>query len=171
MTKRRWFEAAATLGTVASLAALAAAGPVAGDETRAGRRGGGRGVALAEYLGLTEQQKASWQALHEQQRQQMKPVLEEGRALREKLRAAIEAKEPDPRAVGEATLAMEAHRRQVRATREAFQSRLEDLLSPDQKQKLEAFEAARRSMGGGRDGHRGPRAERGGPREARPIEG
>lgn len=142
-----------------ALATVAAAQPAAG-ERRAPRRGGEGGAALAEYLGLSEQQKASWRALHEQGREEMKPLLEEGRALRQRQREAAEAVSPDPAAVGEATLALEAHHRRVREQREAFRARLEGLLSPEQKEKLEAFEAARRAQRGDREARRGSRPAR-----------
>jgi Spy/CpxP family protein refolding chaperone len=176
MTKRRWFGvAAATLWTAASVATFAAASPAAGDRARPVRRGEGRGTAVAEYLGLSEQQKASWRALHERQREEMKPLLEEGRALRQRLREAIEAREPDPTAVGQATLAMEAHRRALRERREAFHAQLVGLLDPAQKEKLHAFEAARRTLRPGRsERHPHPvdvRGPAGRARAATPVEG
>jgi Spy/CpxP family protein refolding chaperone len=148
---------------------MAAAG-TAGDEPRSGRRGGRGGAALAEYLGLTEQQKTAWRALHEERREAMTPAAEEGRALRKKLREAVEAPSPDPTAVGVATLALEAHHKKMQAEREAFRQKLEAVLDPAQKEKLKAFEAARRTLGGGRDGRRGPRPARRSP-EAPPTEG
>jgi Spy/CpxP family protein refolding chaperone len=172
MTKRGLFGAAAALVPVVTFVAIASAAPQAGDEPRAVRRAGraGRGgAALAEYLGLTEQQKASWRALHEQRREQMKPILEEGQALRKRLREAVEAPSPDPTAVGEATLALKAHRRKMQAEREAFQAKLEGLLDPAQREKLQAFEAARRTLDTGRDRRRGSRPGRRSP-EA-PVEG
>jgi len=149
----------------------AAQEPPAGDGTgrhRAGReqRRGGR---LAEYLGLDAQQKAAVQKVHQQQREEMKPVMEEGRALRKRLREAVEAASPDATAVGEATLALEAHRQKARAQREAFRQKLEGLLDPAQKEKLKAFESGRRT-GMGRDGRRGHRLHRR-PPQAPPVEG
>jgi Spy/CpxP family protein refolding chaperone len=165
---KHFLGVAATILSVTACAAIAPA--AAGDEPRAVRRAGRGGAALAEYLGLTDQQKASWRALHEQRREEMKPIVEEGRALRKRLREAVAAPSPDPTAVGEATLALEAHRQKVRAEHEAFRAKLEGLLDPGQKEKLKAFEAARRTLGGGRDGRRGPRPARRSP-EARPVEG
>ena len=169
MTKRRWLGVAAVLSAAAWAATAAWAGQVAGDEPRAARRAGRGGAALAEYLGLTEQQKTAWRALHEERREAMKPIAEEGSALRKKLREAVEASSPDPTAVGEATLALEAHHKKVQAEREAFRQKLEAVLDPAQKEKLKAFEAAR----GGRGrpwGLRG-RGLQGGERQAPPNEG
>jgi len=134
------------------------------------RHAGRGGAALAEYLGLTEQQKTAWRALHEERREAMTPVVEEGSALRQRLREALQAPSPDPTAVGEAALALEAHRQKTRAQHEAFQTKLEGLLDPAQKEKLKAFEAARRTLGAGRDGRRGGRPARRAP-ETRPVEG
>lgn len=171
MTKRRWLGvAAATLSAAACAATIAPAGQAAGDEPRAMRHAGRGGAALAEYLGLTEQQKTAWRALHEERREAMKPVVEEGSALRKRLREALQAPSPDPTAVGEAALALEAHRQKTRAQHEAFQTKLEGLLSPAQKEKLKAFEAARRTLGAGREGRRGGRPARRAP-ETRPVEG
>jgi Spy/CpxP family protein refolding chaperone len=164
MTKRGFLGAAAAILSVAAIGAVASAQPArtTGDERRPAWRGRG-GAALAEYLGLTDQQKAEWRTLHEQRREQMKPMMEEGRSLRKKLREAIEASSPDPRTVGEATLALEAHHKKVQAEREAFRQKLEAALDPAQKEKLKAFEAARgwgRGMGrgfGARGFHRGER--------------
>ena len=170
MTKRRWLGVAATALSVAACVAIASAGETEGDEPRAMRHAGRGGAALAEYLGLTEQQKTAWRALHEERREAMKPVVEEGSALRQRLREALQAPSPDPTAVGEATLALEAHRQKTRAQHEAFQTKLEGLLDPAQKEKLKAFEAARRTLGAGRDGRRGGRPVRRAP-EKRPVEG
>ena len=170
MTKRRWLGVAAALSAAACAATIALAGEAGGDEPRAMRHAGGGGAALAEYLGLTEQQKTAWRALQEERREAMKPVVEEGSALRQRLREALQAPTPDPTAVGEAALALEAHRQKTRAQHEAFQTKLEGLLDPAQKEKLKAFEAARRTLGAGRDGRRGGRPVRRAP-EKRPVEG
>jgi Spy/CpxP family protein refolding chaperone len=169
MRKRGFFGAAAAVLSVGTLAAIVSAEAPTGDERRAERRAGGRGAALAESLGLTDQQKAEWNALHEKQREEMKPVMEEGRALRKRLREAVEAASPDATAVGEATLALEAHRQKARAQREAFRQKLEGLLDPAQKEKLKAFESGRRT-GMGREGRRGHRLHRR-PPQAPPVEG
>jgi Spy/CpxP family protein refolding chaperone len=171
MTKTGLLGAAAAVLSVATVAAIASAAPQAAADRRPAWRGDRAGARLAEYLRLTDQQKAEWRALHEQRREQMKPVMEEGRALRTKLREAIIAPSPDPKAVGEATLALEAHHEKVRAEREAFQQKLEAVLDPAQKEKLQAFEAARgwcmgRGMGRGFRGH----GLRGAQRQAPPAE-
>jgi Spy/CpxP family protein refolding chaperone len=145
MAKRVLRGAAAAIISAAAIGAVstAQAAQATGDERRPGRRVSRGGAALAEYLGLTEPQKADWRALHEQRREQMEPMREEGRALRKKLREAVEAASPDATAVGQVTLALEAHHKKMSAEREAFRQKLEGLLDPAQREKLKAFEAAR----------------------------
>jgi Spy/CpxP family protein refolding chaperone len=154
MSKRSILGMTAAILSVAAGAAIASDEPAGREERRAERRVGHGRAALVEYLGLTDQQKTGWRALHEQRREAMKPFAEEGRALRQRLREAVEAPTPDPAAVGEATLALKAHREKARAEREGFRAKLEGLLDPAQKEKLKALEAARR-VGPGRDGRRG----------------
>jgi periplasmic protein CpxP/Spy len=172
MTKRGFLGAAAAILSVATVGANAPAATQTSDESRPARHRGRGHAALAEYLGLTDQQKTEWRALHEQRREQMKPLMEEGRALRKRLRDAVEAASPDSKAVGEATLALEAHHKKVQAEREAFRQKVEATLDPAQKEKLKAFEAARgwgrgRGMGRGFRGHGFERGER----QAPPSEG
>ena len=171
MTKRAFLGAAAAILSVAALGAVASAAAQTGEESGPTGRRGGRYAALAQYLGLTDQQKTEWRTLHEQQREQMKPMREEGRALRGKLRDAVNAPSPDPKAVGEATLALQAHHQKMQAERDAFRQKLEATLDPAQKEKLKAFEAARGSgRGRGGRGWRGHGAD-GGERQAPPTEG
>src|SRR5512142_1624927 len=172
MKKRAFLGAAAAILSFATVGAIASAATQTGDEARPARHRGRGYAALAEYLGLTDQQKTEWRTLHEQQREQMKPMMEEGRALRQKLHDAVNAASADPKAVGEATLALEAHHKKVQAEREAFRQKLESTLDPAQKEKLKAFEAARgwdkgRGMGRGWRGH----GFEGGERQAPPNEG
>ena len=139
--------------------ALALAVPAVAQEA-VRERGRARSEALAEYLGLSEEQQASWRSLREQHRQEMQPLMEEGRELRRRLRETLDSAPADPAAVGTATLAVEAHRKKVRAAREGFDQSLQSLLSAEQKEKLEAFKAAWK-VGRGGHGCRRPRGGRG----------
>jgi len=161
-----------TLG-IMSLAAmgLAAATFAAKAEPEgAGRpgRGEGRHQRVVEYLGLTEEQQATWKSLHEQHKGEMEPLRQEGRDLHQQLRAAMDAENPDPAAVGTATLALKEHREKVKAAREAFEGRLMGVLSAEQKTKFEAFKASHGPRHGrpGFRGRRGPRP--GGPSDGSP---
>lgn len=168
MTKRLGIGAALAF-TLAGLAGLALAAP-APPEGAAGSRGpSGRpalGARLAEYLGLSEPQKASFREMHEQHRTEMEPLRAEGRELRRKLREATEAPSPDATAVGEATLALRAHHEKVKAQRTAFEQKLTAQLTPEQKQKWDALRAAREF---GRQGRHARWAGREAGRAARPA--
>jgi Spy/CpxP family protein refolding chaperone len=122
-----------------------------------------RTAAIAEYLGLSDQQKAQWRALFSKQREQMEPVRAEARELRLKLKAALDAQPQDAAAVGDAVLAMKAQREKARAERAAFEQQLRAVLTPEQQQKLDAMKAARRAFGHGR----GDRVSRPGMRGSR----
>jgi Spy/CpxP family protein refolding chaperone len=137
------------------VAVLAATGVLAGAALAQGpgrgRPGGARGKdALAEYLGLSTEQREQLRAMRVQHREDDRPLREEGRRLHEKLRTALEAKSPDPAAVGAAMIEVQQHRQKMEASREAFQGRMKAQLTPEQQTRLEAFEAAR-------DAQRGPR--------------
>jgi len=141
----------------AVVAVVAAAGLLSGAavaETRRVRRSEGRGAALADYVGLTPEQREQWKALRKEHDKEAQPLRLEGRELHEKLRAALEADKADATAVGKAMLALKDHREKVKASQEAFRARLRAQLSPEQAQKLEALEAARNFGRGERGGHR-----------------
>jgi len=159
-----------TLG-ITALAATAALAGLAWAQTEApapGRRGYGeaRFQRMAEYLGLTEDQQATWKSLHEQEKAEMQPLMEEGRELHQRLRSAMDAQPPDPSAVGAATLALKQHREKVRASHEASEQRLRGVLNDDQKTRFDAFKASHRGAAGRRGGFRGHR----GPKGTRPAE-
>jgi Spy/CpxP family protein refolding chaperone len=145
------------------LAVLTAAGTLSGPvlaqpEGRRGGRDGSRFEAMADYVGLSPAQREQWKTLREAHRKEVEPLRAEGRDLHEKLRAVLEADNPDPAAVGAAMVALKQHREKMKASHEALLGRMKGQLTPAQQEKLAAFEAAskaqRRPHGGPR--HRGP---------------
>jgi Spy/CpxP family protein refolding chaperone len=158
----------ASLGVISGAASFGILSGVALAQPEGRRAGGraGRVERIAEYLGLTPEQREQWKAMHEQHRKETEPLRAEGRTLHEKLRAALEAEKADPTTVGKAALAVKDHRDKMQASREAFRARLRASLSPEQALKLDAFEAAR-GFGRG-EGH--PRGGPGGPHH-RPMGG
>ena len=130
---------------------------------------------MAEHLGLSEEQRATWKSLYEQHRTEMEPLRQEGRDLHERLARALDATSPDPTAVGLATIAMKQHRDKIKAADEAFQTRLTGTLSEEQKTKFEALKAANRGgHGQGFSGHRGPKpggADESSSAPSGPVEG
>jgi Spy/CpxP family protein refolding chaperone len=145
------------------LASGAAAQPFGPDEGERGR--GPRGIrAAARFLELTEEQQAVAREAFQKQRPEMEALHEQMREVREALRDSLETEAPDPLAVGELMIEGHALRGQARALREESKAVLESVLTPEQKQKLEALEAVRGMDGppgmGGRRGERGPRGMR-----------
>jgi Spy/CpxP family protein refolding chaperone len=110
------------------------AGHSRGAEQRFGR--------AAEYLGLTADQQATWKSLFEQHKAEIQPLRQERLQLHDRLKAAVSAENPDPTAVGEATLALRKHREKMKAVHQAFETRLTGTLTPEQKTKFEALKAA-----------------------------
>ncbi len=96
----------------------------------------------ADYLGLSVDQQATWKSLFEQHKAEIEPLRQERHELHERLKAAVSAENPDPTAVGEATLALRKHREKMKAAHEVFETRLTSTLTPEQKTKFEALKAA-----------------------------
>jgi Spy/CpxP family protein refolding chaperone len=148
---------------VKTMLVMVVAGGVLGGSALA-QGDGGRKVArereahgLADFVGLTPEQRERFEALRVEHRKETAPLRSEGRERHEKLRSALEATNPDPMAVGTAMIAVRQHGEKIKASADAFRSRLKAELTPEQQEKLDAFEAARRA---GRVHHvrRGPRA-------------
>jgi Spy/CpxP family protein refolding chaperone len=141
--------------------AVSAEAPADSGQTRGGERRLGR---AADYLGLTADQQATWKSLFEQHKAEIEPLRQEGHQLHERLKAAMSAQNPDPTAVGEATLALKNHREKMKAAHTAFQTRLTSTLTPEQKTKFEALKAAHHAhrhrgwRGGHQDGQPNPEA-------------
>jgi Spy/CpxP family protein refolding chaperone len=159
MMKRILGATALAVGVLGAGGVLVAAGQ---DPARQGRGEDGRFQRMAEYLGLTEDQQAAWKSLQEQNKAEMAPLRQEGRELHDRLKAATEAENPDPAAVGAATLALKQHGEKARAAHQAFTEKLTGTLTPEQKTKFEAFQASHRGGHGrhGAKGQHGPRPGR-----------
>ena len=153
------------LGVTMAAALFAAGVAWAGAPAQSpGRQGGSRGQRMADHLGLTEDQKATWATLREEHRAEMMPLRQEGRDLRSRLRGAMDAASPDPTAVGNAALAMRQHRHKIKTSEDAFHTRLAGTLSDEQRTKFEAFKAGHHGgRGRGFRGHGGHK--RGSPDE------
>ena len=104
------------------------------------------GDPLAEYLGLSAEQKASWEAIRAETHQTIGPLHEQGQALAGQLEATTDAA-----AIGNLVLQLRALSTQIDAAREAGDAKFAALLSAEQKVKFDAFQAASEFMH-----HRGP---------------
>lgn len=107
---------------------------------------------LAAFLGLTEEQRAAWEAAHRDVKSKVEPLHDQMRTLHDQLKKALEAAKPDPTAVGKLVISIHGLQDQMRKAHEGLEQQLEGILTPEQKAKFEAFKAAR-EMG---RGHRGP---------------
>lgn len=156
-----------------ALAVLGAAGlalGVAAAGTQPTGQGGPRGArvdraeGMARFLGLSEEQKAQVRTVMEGQRAKHEALREKLEENRGRLQQALESASPDPLSVGE--LAIESHRlrEEGKALREAQDKAVRALLTPEQQAKFDAMKALRDEGGamGGRglrhgDSPRGPR--------------
>ena len=121
-----------------------------------GHERGRGGERLARYLELDESQRAEWQAIREDGREEAKAIFDELRANRESLRALLEAGGADPAEVGQIVLDGHALEQSMRVFREGVDEKLAAVLTSEQVDKWEAYKAARET--------RGPRGHRRGPR-------
>lgn len=112
-------------------------------------------VALARYLQLTPDQIESWKQIHTDTAEAMKPLAQNARGLREQIATALDVASPDSAAVGKLAVSLDAVRDQMKALREESQSKRLAVLTPEQKTKFEAFEAAAAFMKQNRRPHRG----------------
>jgi Spy/CpxP family protein refolding chaperone len=156
-------------GALLLVASMAwAQSPAPGEERFGGegrRRGPGGPAGAARFLDLTEEQKAAAREIFERQRPEMEVLHEALRENREAQREALEVDHPDPLTVGELAIERHALRQEAQARREEAKKAFEAVLTPEQRQKLEALEAVRGSMGP--RGPRGPWGRRGGPKGMR----
>lgn len=99
-------------------------------------------AALANYLQLTPDQIAAWKQIHTETAATVQPLAQNARDLQKQLHAAVTAATPDATAVGQLTLSLHSVREQIRAAREASQTKLRAVLTDAQKAKYDAFIAA-----------------------------
>ena len=141
---------AVALVALASVAGAQGPGPRG---RRPGEAGGQPGFGppaeqMAERLGLSDDQKAQWQALHEKSREAMKPLFERARQAHQAFQSALEAPNPDAPAVGQAALAMHAAEKKLHEAQQALFDEMKSILTPEQREKLE------QARGRGPDGPR-----------------
>ncbi|MFL6245619.1 MAG: Spy/CpxP family protein refolding chaperone [Thermoanaerobaculia bacterium] len=106
------------------------------------------GDPLAEYLDLSAEQKAAWEAIRAETHETIAPLHEQGETLAEQLESTNDAA-----GIGNIVLQLRALSSQIEAAREAGDAKFAATLSAEQKMKFEAFQAAsqflhRRGPGG-----------------------
>ena len=149
--KKMWAVSVGLILALAQAPAFAQAPDASGGPGAGGGpgRGGRHFQQMANYLGLSDEQQATWKSLYAQHSANMKPLFQEGKQLRQQLQSAVNAPNPDPAQVGAATLALKGHRDKLKAEHDAFESQLTSTLSLDQKTKYEAYKAAGKGGRGG----------------------
>lgn len=117
---------------------------------------------LAEYLALSEAQNAEAEALRDRWFGDARERHEAIAASFETIHEMVSAESPDATAIGELVIQMHREREAMKAAHEGYRSELVELLTPEQAEKLGAWEAARPCGGDSgphrwRGGHHGDR--------------
>lgn len=151
-----------------ALGLLLAGSAAAAQGVRAGREGApGRGLRAAlATLDLSDTQKEKVRQLLESERPKYESLRQEGRTARQALRAASESPNVDPAAVGAAFMKVRAHAKTMKSEREASKLKIEALLTPEQRGRLEGWIEAHRQMRRGAGAGLGPQGRRGAPPSA-----
>jgi Spy/CpxP family protein refolding chaperone len=135
-------------------------GPGVGQGFGPGGPGGPRVGMMARRLGLSDEQKAQWQAIHEREREAAKPLMEAARGAREAFDQALKAENADAATVGQAAITMRDARAKIQAHHQAVFEQVKAILTPEQVARIEEMEKRGLRRGrGGPDGH-GPRGRR-----------
>ena len=125
-----------------------------------GRRHGRHGMApfrMARALDLTDEQRAAFKQILEEQHKASEPLRTQHRELREQIRQQLEGN-ADATTVGQLTIQAHAVGKQLHESRAQVRERFEALLTPEQKAKLEALKSQRGTRERGRPGR--PRSEK-----------
>ncbi len=128
-----------------------------GDRQRGPGRGHGPGRGMFPppgYLDLTDEQIEAAQAVRESVRAEMEAGREEQRALHEQLEATLDGDNPDAATVGQMVIELRTMRRQKRVILEDAESRFAALLNAEQLEKWENFKELRKGRRENRREHR-----------------
>jgi len=97
------------------------------------------GDRLLSALNLSADQKMQWDSIHQQLDASVQPLFEQHRAAEQQLDAAANVSNPDAASVGRAFLAMRDVDKQIKAAHESAKSKIDAILTPDQKAKFDAM--------------------------------
>ena len=172
MKKQTLTLTALAVATFGWISLAAAQGPQGGPMRRPGGPGGpGFGPGgpggpggppiemIAEHLGLSDEQKAQWKAIHEKARETGEPLMKAAGVAKDAFDKALESENADPVSVGQAALAMRNAHRKVEAHQKATFAEAKAILTAEQLAKVEEMEKnmPRRGSGGPRFRPDGPR--------------
>jgi len=134
-----------TLTVVLTFAAVAQnRGPQGGHTNPGGPAIPGLGPdrhVLADYLGLTAQQQASWETIQTNLRASIQALHEQQRTLNQQLREAVEAG-TDAAAIGNLVLQVRGIQSQIDTARDAAETQFAATLTAEERTKFEALLAA-----------------------------
>jgi Spy/CpxP family protein refolding chaperone len=95
--------------------------------------------AIADSLGLAADQKVQWDAIHQQLDASMSTLKVQIGPAERQLESLANASNPDATAVGRQFLALHALQQQIMAAHDAAKAKIDAILTPDQKAKLDAM--------------------------------
>ncbi|HEX7190509.1 MAG TPA: Spy/CpxP family protein refolding chaperone [Thermoanaerobaculia bacterium] len=99
-------------------------------------------AAAAQYLNLSDAQKASWDAALNDVESQNAGAIEKSRSIQRQLNDALASSSPDACAIGNLAIQAHASMDQMKNTHQALLAKLSSYLTPDQKAKFDAYVAA-----------------------------
>ncbi|MGE5235095.1 MAG: Spy/CpxP family protein refolding chaperone [Acidobacteriota bacterium] len=110
--------------------------------------GGARMVAaLTQVLQLTPDQVTAWQKIRDNTKATIQPLAQQERQLHQDIRAALQAGGADATTIGTKMIAAHDLQTRIKAARDAGQSALRALLTPDQQAKFDVLQQARSAIG------------------------
>jgi Spy/CpxP family protein refolding chaperone len=99
-------------------------------------------TAAEQYLGLSDAQKASWDAAVSDVESQNETVMAKAHTAQKQLNEALKAASPDACAVGNLAIQTHAAMDQLKNAHDSLIAKLGSYLTPDQKAKFDAYVAA-----------------------------
>jgi Spy/CpxP family protein refolding chaperone len=99
-------------------------------------------TAAEQYLGLTDAQKASWEAAVSDVESQNAATMAKAHTAQKQLNEALSAASPDACTVGNLAIQAHAAMDQLKAAHDSLIGKLASYLTPDQKTKFDAYVAA-----------------------------
>ena len=99
-------------------------------------------AALAAYVNLTSDEKAQWDAARQAFETAAASLHDKIESTHTQLQQLMDANSTDAAAIGSLMIAIRDTQSQLKAQHDALDSKLESVLTPEQKTKFEAFRAA-----------------------------
>ena len=116
---------------------------------------------IAQHLGLSDEQKTQFKAIHEKGREAGEPLMKGAGEAKEAFDQALESENTDAAGVGQAAIAMRDAHRKVEAHQKAIFDSVKAILTPEQLAKMEEMETHRRQVGPGGPQGQGIRRRKG----------